>query len=47
MLRQWYPYSSLKLLNMFMARQLLLVALAALVVAAGKEGFDCLIGSPM
>jgi 4-amino-4-deoxy-L-arabinose transferase-like glycosyltransferase len=90
MLRQWYPYSSLKLLNMFMARQVPLVALAALVflalrgrgrplvplvvvcmyfmlihmstwaemryseplhpllmtivVAAGKEAFDCLIG---
>jgi len=33
-LRQWYPYSSLKLLNMFMARQLLLVALVALVFLA-------------
>ena len=30
-LRQWYPYASLKLLNMFMTRQLPLVALAALV----------------
>jgi hypothetical protein len=30
-LRQWYPYSSLKLLNMFVTRQLPLVALVALV----------------
>jgi len=30
-LRQWYPYSSLKLLNMFLTRQLPLVALAALM----------------
>lgn len=33
-LRQWYPYSTLKLLNMFMARQLPLIALAALVFLA-------------
>jgi len=33
-LRQWYPYSSLKLLNMFMTRQLPLVALVALVFLA-------------
>ncbi len=33
-LRQWYPYSSLKLLNMFLTRQLPLVALAALVFLA-------------
>jgi 4-amino-4-deoxy-L-arabinose transferase-like glycosyltransferase len=30
-MRQWYPYSSQKLLNMFMARQLPILALAALV----------------
>jgi 4-amino-4-deoxy-L-arabinose transferase-like glycosyltransferase len=30
-LRQWYPYSSLKLLTMFLTRQLPLVALVALV----------------
>lgn len=29
-MRQWYPYSSLKLLNMFVARQLPIVALVAL-----------------
>jgi 4-amino-4-deoxy-L-arabinose transferase-like glycosyltransferase len=33
-LRQWYPYSSLKLLTMFLTRQLPLVALAALVCLA-------------
>jgi 4-amino-4-deoxy-L-arabinose transferase-like glycosyltransferase len=33
-LRQWYPYSSLKLLSMFMTRQLPLVALVALVFLA-------------
>jgi 4-amino-4-deoxy-L-arabinose transferase-like glycosyltransferase len=33
-MRQWYPYSSLKLLNMFVARQLPIVALAALVFLA-------------
>jgi len=33
-LRQWYPYSSLKLLTMFLTRQLPLVALAALVFLA-------------
>src|SRR5262249_5478066 len=36
MLRQWYPYSALKLLSMFMVRQLPLVALAALVFLAGR-----------
>jgi 4-amino-4-deoxy-L-arabinose transferase-like glycosyltransferase len=92
-MRQWFPYSSLKLFNMFMARQLPLIALAALLflavrgrarpllplgivctyfmlvhmitwsemryseplhpllaiilMAAGKEGFDCLTRSPM
>ena len=35
-MRQWYPYSSLKLLNMFLARQLPLVALAALVFLAAR-----------
>jgi len=37
-LRQWYPYSSLKLLNMFMTRQLPLVALVALVFLAVRGG---------
>jgi len=92
-MRQWYPYSSLKLLSMFMTRQLPLIALVALVflavrnrvrslvplvmvcvyftlihmitwsemrfsgplhpllaiilMAAGKEGCDCLTRSPM
>jgi hypothetical protein len=30
-MRQWYPYSAPKLINMFVARQLPIVALAALV----------------
>jgi 4-amino-4-deoxy-L-arabinose transferase-like glycosyltransferase len=34
MMRQWYPYASLKLLNMWVARQLPLIALAALVFLA-------------
>ena len=33
-MRQWYPYSSPKLFNMFMARQLPLIALVALVFLA-------------
>jgi 4-amino-4-deoxy-L-arabinose transferase-like glycosyltransferase len=33
-MRQWYPYSSQKLLNMFVARQLPIVALAALAFLA-------------
>ncbi len=33
-MRQWYPYSSLTLFNMFMARQLPLIALVALVFLA-------------
>jgi hypothetical protein len=33
-MRQWYPYSSQKLLNMFVARQLPIVALTALAFLA-------------
>ncbi len=33
-MRQWYPYSSQKLLNMFVARQLPIIALAALAFLA-------------
>jgi Na+-translocating ferredoxin:NAD+ oxidoreductase RnfD subunit len=33
-MRQWYAYSSQKLLNMFVARQLPIIALAALVFLA-------------
>jgi hypothetical protein len=36
---QWYPYSSLRLLNMFMARQLPLIALVALVFLASVAEF--------
>jgi 4-amino-4-deoxy-L-arabinose transferase-like glycosyltransferase len=42
-MRQWYPYSSLKLLNMFMARQLPLVALAALVLLALRDRVKSLV----
>jgi hypothetical protein len=42
-MRQWYPYSSLKLLNMFMARQLPLVALAALVFLALRDRVKSLV----
>jgi hypothetical protein len=37
MMRQWYPYSSQKLLNMFVARQLPIIALAALVFLAVRR----------
>jgi 4-amino-4-deoxy-L-arabinose transferase-like glycosyltransferase len=36
-MRQWYPYSSQKLLNMFVARQLPIIALAALMFLAARR----------
>jgi hypothetical protein len=36
-MRQWYPYSLQKLLNMFVARQLPIIALAALVFLAASR----------
>jgi hypothetical protein len=36
-MRQWYPYSSQKLLNMLVARQLPIIALAALVFLAARR----------
>jgi hypothetical protein len=36
-MRQWYPYSSQKLLNMLVARQLPIIALAALVFLAARH----------
>jgi 4-amino-4-deoxy-L-arabinose transferase-like glycosyltransferase len=42
-MRQWYPYSAQKLLNIFVARQLPIVALAALVFLAVRRRIQPLV----
>ena len=42
-MREWYPYSSQKLLNMFVARQLPIVALAALAFLAIRRRIGLLL----
>jgi hypothetical protein len=42
-MRQWYPYSSLKLLNMLVARHLPILALAALVFLAIRRRIQPLV----